>query len=43
MRFISAGSAALFWPIAGGSRFRMASKTTAEVSPWNGTLPVAIW
>ena len=25
-----------------GSRFRMASKIIAEVSPWNGTLPVAI-
>ena len=39
MRLSSAGSAGFAWLSGGGSRFRMASKTTAEVSPWNGQHP----
>ena len=39
----SAGRAGTSWVIGGGSRLRMASNTTAEVSPWKGRTPVAIW
>ena len=39
----SAGSAGLSCVTGGGSRFRIASKITAEVSPWNGSTPAAIW
>ena len=43
MRFRSDGSRGLTWLTAAGSRFRIASKMTAEVSPGNGSDPVAIW
>ena len=39
MRLSSAGSDGFAWLIGAGSRLRIASKTTAEVSPWNGSDP----
>ena len=43
MRPSSAGNAGFAWAIGAGSRLRIASKTTAEVSPGNGSVPVAAW
>ena len=43
MRESSGGSAGFTCAAGSGSRFRIASKTTADVSPGNGSEPVAIW
>jgi hypothetical protein len=41
-RSSASGTLALSSTGAGGSRFRIASNTTADVLPWNVCLPVAI-
>jgi hypothetical protein len=43
MRANSDGRDAFSWVTGAGSRLRIASKITADVSPWNGSSPVAIW
>jgi hypothetical protein len=42
IRSSEVGTLALSWIGAGGSRLRIASKTTADVLPWNVCWPVAI-